>query len=44
MGYFERVPPDPENLIGTTTRISDGWYNEVEDYDFDNPGVVPPGK
>ena len=44
MGYFERVPPDPENSIGTTTRISDAWYDEVEDYDFDNPGVVPAGK
>ena len=44
MGYFERVPPDPENRIATTTYIADQWYNEVEHYDFDDPGNVPPGE
>ena len=44
MGYYEKTPPDETRSIETTPRVADAWYNEVEDYDFDNPGNVPEGK
>ena len=44
LGYNEFIPAD-DTQIRTTTFIAEAWYNEVEFYDFDNPGVtMPPGE
>lgn len=34
---YDSSNPDDQTLA-TTSHATDAWYNEVNDYDWDNPG------
>ena len=44
LGYYEEIPPDTDGVLSTTNYINDAWYDEVDDYNFNDPGNSAPGK